>query len=146
MKSISPLHALTCLFFKSTDPNADVTYTLWRFNMQGWLDQYNKASMIPHIFWSLQGYPGKGVSLLPEGRDISMSDLLAHMDCMFGNVHDCDIMIRCLYEICQKENETMEECMLQIHKAVVVIHCAYLDRIADQGKNLMERFSTTAFC
>ena len=26
--------------FKSTDLNVDVTYTLWRFDVQGWLDQY----------------------------------------------------------------------------------------------------------
>ena len=45
--------------FKSMDPNVDVTYTLWRFDMQGWLDQYDKANMIPHIFLSLQGYPSK---------------------------------------------------------------------------------------
>ena len=58
------------------------------------------------------------------------------MDCTFGNVHNCHTMIRCLYEICQKENETMEEYMLWIHQAVVVIHHANQDRIADQGKNL----------
>ena len=104
--------------------------------MQGWLDQNDEASMIPHIFFSLQGYPGKGPCSLPEGRDISVSDLLAHMDHKFGNVHDCDTMIQCLYEICQKEGETMEEYMLQIHRAMAVICCTYPDRIADQGKNL----------
>ena len=122
--------------FKSTDPNTDVTYTLWRFDMEGWLDQYDEASMIPHIFSSLQGYPGKWACLLPEGRDISVSDLLACMDHMFGNVCNCNTMIWCLYEICQKEGETVEEYMLQIHKAVAVICHAYPDRIADQGKNL----------
>ena len=60
------------------------------------------------------------------------------MDHTFSNVCNCDTMIRCLYEIHQKENETMEEYMLWIHKAVVLIHHAYLDRIADQGKNLMQ--------
>ena len=33
--------------FKSTDPNTDVTYTLWRFDVQGWLDQYQEESMMP---------------------------------------------------------------------------------------------------
>ena len=47
------------MIFKSTDPNVDVTYTLWIFNLQGWLDQYDEASMIPHIFVSLQVYPSK---------------------------------------------------------------------------------------
>ena len=75
--------------------------------------------MIPHIFSSLQGYPGKWAHSLPKGRDISMSDLLVHMDHTFGNVHDCNTMIRYLYEIHQKEGETVEEYMLWIHEA----HC-----------------------
>ena len=82
---------LACLdmpIFKSKDPNTDMTYTLWRFDVQRWLDQYDEASMILHIFLSLQGYPGKWTCSLPEGRDISISDLLAHMDCTFGNIHD----------------------------------------------------------
>ena len=107
-KCLAPAH-LDMPIFKSMDPNMDVTYILWRFDVQGWLDQYNEASMIPHIFSSLQGYPGKWVCSLPEGRDISMLDLLLHMDCMFGNVCNCDTMIWCLYEIHQKEGETVEE-------------------------------------
>ena len=93
--------------------------------------------MILHIFSSLQGYPGKWAYSLPERKDITMSDLLAYMDHTFGNVYNCATMIRCLYKIHQKEGETVEEYMLWIHKAVVVIHHAYLDHIADQGKNLM---------
>ena len=77
--------------------------------MEGWLDQYNEISMRPHIFMSLQGYPGKWACSLPEGKDISMSDLLHHMDHTFGNIHEYDTMIRNLYEIRQKDNETMEE-------------------------------------
>ena len=134
-KCLAPV-CLDMPILKSTDPNVDVTYTLWRFDVQGWLNKYNKASMIPHIFSSLQGYPSKWAGLLPEGRDISVSDLLAHMDCMFSNVCDCDTMVRCLYEIHQKENKTMEEYMLWLHEAVLVIHHMYPDRIADQCKNL----------
>ena len=66
---------LACLdmpIFKPTEPNVDVTYTLWRFDVQGLLDQYDEASMIPHIFLSLQGYPSKWACSLPEGRDIFM--------------------------------------------------------------------------
>ena len=136
-KCLTPVH-LYIPIFKSTDPNTDVTYTLWRFDMQGWLDQYDEASMIPHIFFSLQGHPGKWAHMLSEGRDISVSDLLAHMDHMFGNVCNCDTMMWCLYEIHQKNGETVEEYMLQIHEAVVVICCAYPDRIADQCKNLTQ--------
>ena len=43
--------------FKSTNPNVDVTYTLWRFDVQGWLDQYDESSMIPHIFFKPAGLP-----------------------------------------------------------------------------------------
>ena len=130
-KHLAPAH-LDMPIFKSMDPSADVSYTRWRFDVQCWLDQYDEASMIPHIFSSLQGYPGKWACSLPEGRDISVSDLLAHMDNTFGNVHNCDTMIRCLYEICQKETETLEEFMLQIHEAMVVICHIYPDQIADQ--------------
>ena len=41
------------------DANADVTYEIWPFDVQGWLDQYDEVSMHPHIFGSLQGYPSK---------------------------------------------------------------------------------------
>ena len=54
-KCLTPAH-LYVLIFKSTDPNADVMYTLWRFDMQGWLDQYQEESMMLHIYASLQGY------------------------------------------------------------------------------------------
>ena len=36
--------------FRSTDANADVTYEIWHFDVQRWLDQYDEASMHPHIF------------------------------------------------------------------------------------------------
>ena len=45
--------------FKSTDPGAEVMYTLWHFDVDGFLEQYDEASMHPHIFASLCGYPGK---------------------------------------------------------------------------------------
>ena len=59
--------------FRSTDANADVTYEIWRFDVQGWLDQYDEASMCPHIFGSLQGYPGKWARSLP-GRNEHLSE------------------------------------------------------------------------
>ena len=92
--------------------------------------------MICYIFLSLQGYPGKWAHSLPKGRSISVPDLLACMYCMFGNIPNYDTMIWSLYEIQQKDSETVEEYMLQIHEAMEVIHHAYPDRISDQGKNL----------
>ena len=41
--------------FKSTDPGAEVMYTLWCFNVDAFLEQYDEASMGPHIFTSLHG-------------------------------------------------------------------------------------------
>ena len=36
--------------FCSMDANADVTYEIWRFDVQGWLDQYDEVSMCtPHL-------------------------------------------------------------------------------------------------
>ena len=78
--------------FRSTDANADVTYELWCFDVQGWLDQYDEVS----IFGSLQGYPGKWAHSLPGGINIPLDELLRHMDCTFGNVCDYDSMIQSL--------------------------------------------------
>ena len=79
--------------FGSTDANADVTYEIWHFNVQGWLDQYDEVSMHPHIFSSLQGYPGKWARSLPGSMNISLNDLLKCMDLTFRKVHDYDSMI-----------------------------------------------------
>ena len=87
------------------DPNADVTYTIWWFDIQGSLEQYGEVSMMPYIYSSLQRYPGKRVHLLEEGRNIMVRELLEHMDATFGNVCDYDSMIRPLYEIQQKSQE-----------------------------------------
>ena len=45
--------------FHFTDANVDLTYEIWHFDVQGWLDQYDEVSMHPHICGSHQGYPGK---------------------------------------------------------------------------------------
>ena len=134
-KHLTPVH-LDTQIFKSTDPNVDVTYTLWRFNVQGWLDQYQEENMMPHIYTSLQGYLGRWVHLLEDGRNITIPKLVAHMDHAFRDVCHYDTMIRPLYEIRQKENESVEEYMLQIHEAMVVICHTYPDWVLDQGKNL----------
>ena len=56
-KHLAPTN-LDLPIFKSTDPSADITYTIWRFNFQSWLEQYTEESMMPHIYASLRGYPG----------------------------------------------------------------------------------------
>ena len=89
---------LDMLIFKSTDPGAEVTYTLWCFNVDTFLEQYDEASMHPHIFTSLCGYPGKWARMLDKGKDISVQDLLMHMERTFGNKCDYDAMIRTLYK------------------------------------------------
>ena len=131
-KQLAPAH-LDMLIFKSTDPNMDVTYTLWRFNVQGRLDQYQEESMMPHIYASLWGYPGRWVHSLEDGQNLTMTKLLEHMDHAFGDVCEYDTMICSFYEIRQKE-----ENMLQIHEAVAVICCTYSDWVTDWGKNLVQ--------
>ena len=122
--------------FKSTDPGVEVTYTLWCFDVDAFLEQYDEASMRPHIFASLHGYPGKWAHMLDKGKDISVLDLLMHMERTFGNKRDYDAMIRTLYEVQQRDDETVEEYMLRIHKAVVVIHRAYPEHLLDRGRDL----------
>ena len=118
--------------FKLTDPCAEVTYTLWCFDVDAFLEQYDEASMHPHIFASLRRYPGKWARTL----DISMQDLLMHMEKTFGNKRYYSAMIRTLYEVQQKEDEMVEEYMLHIHNVVVVIHCTYPERLPDHGRDL----------
>ena len=65
-----------------------------------------------------------------------MQDLLMHMEKTFGNKHNYNAMIRTLYEVQQKEDETVEEYMLCIHDTIVVIHHAYLERLPDRGRDL----------
>ena len=128
-----------CLdIFKTIDPNMDVTYTIWKFDVEGWFDQYNEASMMPHIYHSLQGYPGKWVCSFEEGWNISMHELLRWMDTAFGSIRVYDSMIRSLYRICQKETKSVEEYMLRIHEAVAILCCAHQEHMSDQGKNLRQ--------
>ena len=58
---------------------------------------------MPHIFASLQGYPGRWVNSLENGPNLTVTELLEHMDCAFGDMCEYDTMIWLLYEIRQKE-------------------------------------------
>ena len=58
------------------------------------------------------------------------------MEKTLGNKHNYDAMIRTLYEVQQREDETMEEYMLCIHNAIAVIHCAYPEHLPDWGRDL----------
>ena len=127
---------LDMLIFKLTDPRGEVTCTLWHFDVDAFLEQYDEASMHPHIFASLHGYPGKWACMLDKGKDISVQDLLMHMERTFGNKCDYDAMIRTLYEVQQRDDETVEKYMLCIHEAVAVIRRAYPDRLPDKGLDL----------
>ena len=127
---------LDMLIFKSTNQGVEVTYTLWRFNIDALLEQYAGASMHPHIFASLWGYPGKWACMLDEGKDISVWDLLMHMERAFGNKRDYNAIIRTLYEVQQRDDKTVEEYMLHIHEAVAVICRAYPDHLQDRGWDL----------
>ena len=111
-------------------------YTLWQFKMDAFLEQYDEASMHPHIFASLCRYPGKWAHTLDEDKDISVQDLLMHMEKTFGNKRDYDAMIRTLYEVQQKEDKTVEEYMLCRQDAITVIGHAYLEHLSDWGRDL----------
>ena len=74
--------------------------------------------------------------MLDEGKYISVWDLLIHMEKTFGNKQDYDAMIRTLYEVQQRDDETVEEYMLHIHEAVAMICRAYPKRLPERGWNL----------
>ena len=122
--------------FKLTDPGMEVMYTLWWFDVDAFIEQYDEASMHPHIFVNLHGYPSKWACTLDEGRDISVQDLLMHMEKTFGNKHDYDAMIKTLCEVQQKEDKTVEEYMLPIHDVVMVICRVYLEHLPYRGRDL----------
>ena len=134
-KWLAPMR-LDMPIFKSTDSGAEVTYTLWHFDVDAFLEQYDGASMCPHIFTSLHGYPGKWARMLDEGKDISVWDLLMYMEKTFGNKHNYDAMIRTLYEVQQKDDKTVEEYMLHIHEVVAVIHRVYPECLPNRGRDL----------
>ena len=134
-KQLAPAR-LDMPIFKLTNPGVEVMYTLWQFDVDAFLEQYDEASMHPHIFASLCGYPGKWACTLDEDKDISMQDLLMHMEKTFGNKCDYNAMIRTLYEVQQKEDETVEEYMLCIHDMVTVICHAYPECLPDRGRDL----------
>ena len=134
-KQLAPTR-LDMLIFKLTDPGAEVTYTLWHFDVDAFLEQYDEASMCPHIFTSFHGYLGKWACTLDEGKDILVWDLLMHMERTFSNKRDYDTMIRTLYEVQQRDDEMVEEYMLCIHEVVAVICRAYLDHLPDRGQDL----------
>ena len=134
-KRLAPVR-LDMPIFKLTNLGAEVTYTLWHFNVDAFLEQYDEASMHPHIFASFRGYLGKWAYMLDEGKDISVQDLLMHMERTFGNKRDYDAMINTLYEVQQRDDEMVEEYMLCIHEAVTVICRAYPDHLMDRGQDL----------
>ena len=90
----------------------------------------------PHIFISLCGYPGKWARTMDEGKDIYVRDLLMHMEKTFSNKRDYDAMIRTLYEVQQRDDETVEEYMLHIHEVITVIHYVYPEHLPDWGRDL----------
>ena len=49
-------------------------------------------------------------------------------------------MIRTLYEVQQKQDETVEEYMLCIHNAIAVIRCAYLEHLPYWRRDLKDCF------
>ena len=74
--------------------------------------------------------------MLDEGKDISVQDLLMHMEKTFSKKHNYDTMIRTLYDVQQRDDEMVEEYMLHIHEAVAVIHQAYPECLPDWGWDL----------
>ena len=112
-------------------------YTIWRFNVQSWPEQYTKESMKPHIYTSLRGYPGHWVCSLEGEEHLTLTELLQRMDRAFREVSEVDTMIRSMYKIHQAEKETVEEYMPCIHEAVVVIWHAHPERLTNQDKNFL---------
>ena len=66
-----------------------------------------------------------------------------HMEKMFDNKCDYDAMIRTLYEVQQREDETVEEYMLRIHDVITVIRHAYPEHLPDHGRDFKKKTAST---
>ena len=66
--------------------------------------------------------------------NIPLDELVRRMDRMFGNVRNYNSMVQSLYEICQKDSESVEEYMLQVHEAVAVVRRACPDQVPNEGE------------
>ena len=110
---------------------------IWRFDIQSWLEQYTVESMKPHIYMSLRGYPEHWIRFLKGREHLTLTELLQHMNRAFGEVSEADTMIRSMYKIHQAEKENVEEYMLHIHEAMVVIRHVHLERLTNQDKNFL---------
>ena len=110
----------------------------------GWISMM-KWSCVPTFFGSLQGYPGKWACSLPGWHEHPIGWVAethgSHLrECVWLWQYD-PVM---LYEIHQKENETMEEYMLRVHEAVAVVRGAYPDQVPNEGEGLRwDHASTT---
>ena len=55
--------------------------------------------MMPHIYNSLRGYPGRWVHSLDREQNLTVTKLLEQMDRTFDDVWEYDTMICSLHEI-----------------------------------------------
>ena len=98
--------------FKSTNENADVTYSNCHFDVQQHQLNHTGESLFPHIYQLLQGFPGKLARSL--GKVPSLDDLLAKLNDYFGVVKELDAMNRHLYTIKQGTKEWMTEFAMRL--------------------------------
>ena len=91
--------------------------------------------MMHHIYNSLWEYHGRWVHSLDGGQNLMVTKLLEWIDHVFGDVREYNTMIHSLYEIRQKDEESIVEYMLKIYEALAVIHDMYPVWVVDQGKN-----------
>ena len=79
------------------EENANVTYNNWHFNVQQHRLNHTDESLLPHMYWSLQGFLGELAHSL--GKVPSLDDLLAKLNDYFRVVEELDAMNWHLYTI-----------------------------------------------
>ena len=76
-----------------------MTYNSWHFDVQQYRLNHMDESLLPHIYRSLQGFPGELIQSL--GKVPSLDDLLTKLDDYFRVVEELDAMNRHLHTIKQ---------------------------------------------
>ena len=105
--------------FDDIAKNAKVTYVTWRFDVQKHRKVHSDDSLLPHVYRSLQGFPGELARSL--GDDITLKELVEGLDDYFGVVIDYDAMCRALYNIKQDAYETVAEFAVRLCRQLCML-------------------------
>ena len=123
--------------FKSTDENANMTYNNWYFDIQQHRLNHTDESLLPHVYQSLQGFPGELAHSLKKVP--SLDDLLAKLDDYFRVVEELDAMNRHLYTIKEGTQDGVAEFAMRLCCQIRAIQGKYPWEIPEMEESEIKR-------